>query len=94
MNREEIKKEAKKDIDNIFDKMDELESKKNKIQDNIREKYESTLSKLRKDKNELQNKYKRLNEATENTWMDASSEFKKASNHFKQGISELTSLSH
>ena len=92
MNREEFRIKAKQEIDEIVNKIDDLESKKIEAQDNIREKYEATLTKLRRSKDDLTNKYKRLTEATENNWLDAKESFRNASKEFKQGMSELTTI--
>ena len=92
MNKDEFRKEAKQEIDEMVNTMEKLETKKNEAQNNIREKYEATLAQLRESKEELNNKYKRLTEATENNWMEAKTSFRNASREFKQGLSELTTI--
>lgn len=92
MNKDEFRREAKQEIDEMVNTMEKLEAKKNEAQNDIREKYESTLAELRESKDELDNKYKRLKDATENNWMEAKTSFKNASREFKQGLSELTTI--
>lgn len=94
MNREEFKKEAKKNIDELVHRIDEMERKKENMKDNIREQYESKLRTLRNNKEELQLKYKRLNEASNDQWQEAKEAFSNASDHFKQGFRELTSITN
>jgi chromosome segregation ATPase len=92
MDKQEMKVNAKKSIDNLFEKIDELESKKDRATGEIKARYEESISTLQSRKSELKAKYEALNNASEEKWEDAKHEFEKSATHFKEGLKELKSV--
>jgi hypothetical protein len=92
MDKENFKNNAKKTIDEIFVKIDELEAKKDKALGHAKAEYEEKLSKLKLKKDELQIKYDKLVEASEEDWEEVKKAFSSASESFKDGFSKIASL--
>jgi chromosome segregation ATPase len=92
MDKQEMKTAAKKSIDELFHKIDELESQTEKASGALKAKYEETVSTLKSRKTELKSKYEALNNASEEKWEDARHAFEKSATHFKEGLKELRSV--
>lgn len=92
MEREEFKKNAKKNIDAIFNKIDELETKEQKLEEHIKTEYNERLSDLKAMKNELQGHYDELVDATDKTWEKVKNTFSSTAESFEQGLSEIANL--
>ncbi len=92
MNKEDFKKKAKKSIDDIFAKIDELEAKKDKVKEDAKAEYEEKLNNLKTKRKELQAKYDALNNASDEKWEDVKSTFSSATDSFKDGFSKIASL--
>ncbi len=92
MEREDFKNKAKKSLDEIFAKIDELEAKKDKAFNEVKAEYEETISELKKKKDELLTKYNRLSNASEEDWEEIKNAFSSASVSFKDGVSKFISL--
>lgn len=92
MNKEDFKKKAKKSIDDIFAKIDELEAKKDKVKGDAKAKYEEKLNKLKTKKKELQAKYDALVNASDEKWEEEKSTFSSATDSFKEGFSKIASM--
>ncbi len=89
MDKETYKAKAKKSIDDIFAKIDELETKKSEAQQGAKEKYTEKITELKAKKNDLQLKYDELVNATEERWETAKTKFSESTDYFKRGIAEL-----
>jgi uncharacterized coiled-coil DUF342 family protein len=92
MNKENFKKEAKKSIDDVFAKIDELEAKKDKVKEDAKAEYEEKLKNLKTKRKELQAKYDALVNASDEKWEEVKSTFSSATDSFKEGFSKIASL--
>jgi uncharacterized protein YdcH (DUF465 family) len=92
MDREKFQSKAKKTIDEIFDKIEELEVKKNKAVGKTKAGYEENIAELKVKKLELQARYDKLAEATEENWEEVKEAFSSALDSFKEGFSKIASL--
>lgn len=85
------KENAKKMIDDLFVRIDELEKNKDKVQHMAAEKRDQLLEELKTRKSELQAKYETLKNAPEDKWDQAKDSFKVSVDYFKDGLSRLVS---
>jgi len=92
MDRETFKNNAKKSIDSIFAKIDELESKKDQAKSETKVEYEQMLQSLRSKKDRLIEQYDALANSSEGKWEEAKEAFSSASDSFKEGFSKISSL--
>jgi predicted nucleic acid-binding Zn-ribbon protein len=92
MNREEFKANAKKSIDNIFAKIDELDAKKDKAKAETRGKYEEHLAALKAQREDLMAKYNNLSEASGEKWEETKDAFSAAAESFKTGFDKIKSI--
>lgn len=92
MNRQAFKDSARKSIDAVFAKIDELEAKKNNVKDSVKESYNKRLSELQKKKNELRSTFHKLEHSFGSNWEEAKQEFSQSASAFKEGISKLASV--
>lgn len=92
MNRDKFKDDAKKVIDELFKKIDDLEMKKNNVQESAKAQYEQQIADLKAKKEELKKSYNQLLDTTEGNWDEAKKSFTQSTEHFKNGLKELTSF--
>lgn len=92
MNRNEFKTNAKKSIDNLFSKIEELEAKKDKASAETKAKFGEQLSALKASQKDLMEKYKNMSEASEEKWEETKAAFSAASESFKEGFEKIKSL--
>jgi hypothetical protein len=92
MERENFKIEAKKSIDVIFKKIEDLEATKDGIKESVKAKYDEKLSELKHQKNDLQAKHDELAVASDDKWEEVKTAFSSAKNSFKEGFSKIGSL--
>jgi len=92
MDRDTFKENAKKSIDEIFAKIDELEAKKTQAKAEVKEKYEKKIAELKLIKNDLQAKYDDLLNTSEDEWEEVKHSFSTSFDYLKKGIRELVSL--
>jgi peptidoglycan hydrolase CwlO-like protein len=90
--REIFKKKAKKNIDEIFGKIDKLEAKKDNVTEKAKAEYKELMADLKSKKADLQAKYKKLENATEDKWEDVKKTFSNAADSFEEGFSKIGSL--
>ena len=83
MKRDEFKANAKKSIDEIFAKIEELEAKKDEVKGEAKTRYKEKLDELKRKKDELEAKYKNIEEVSEAKWEEAKNAFYSAYNRFK-----------
>ncbi len=92
MDKEDFKNKAKKSIDDIFEKINELEAKQDKVKEHIKAEYEEKLNILKTKKKELQAKHEELFNASDEKWDEVKSTFSSAADSFKEGFSKIASL--
>ncbi len=92
MDRNKLKEKAKTAIDDIFAKVDELESKRGEVQEDLKVKYDERIADLKTRRVELQSRYKELASASEGKWEEASKAFNSSLDSFKEGFSKLASI--
>lgn len=92
MDRNTFKEKAKKSIDNLFAKIDQLEQKREKFQGDAKVKYEEKIAQLKIKRAELQQKYQNMKNASPEKWEEAKEAFNKSLDSFKAGLSKLGEL--
>lgn len=92
MDRNTFKEKAKKSIDNLFAKIDQLEQKREKFQGDTKVKYEEKIAQLKIKRAELQQKYQNMKNASPEKWEEAKEAFNKSLDSFKAGLSKLGEL--
>ncbi|MDD2278337.1 MAG: hypothetical protein PHI03_12735 [Bacteroidales bacterium] len=92
MDKENFKKAAKKSLNNLFAKIDELEAKKDKVKADSKAEYEEKLARLKSQKDNLQAKYNELIKASDEKWGEVKNAFSSAADSFKEGVSKISSL--
>jgi hypothetical protein len=92
MTREEFKKNAKKNLDDIFAKIDELEAKKDLAVQEAKLEFEQKIAELKQKKVELKAKFEKLENASEEKWEETKNAFASASVNFREGFSKISSL--
>ncbi len=92
MDREKFKEEAKKTIDELFEKIEGLEAKKDEYVDKARAEYEEKLALLKNRRKELQTKLDQLTDAADDKWDEFKDTFSSAAESFKEGFARLGSF--
>lgn len=92
MDRNEVKEKSKQVIDDIFNRIDELEKKKNSTEAKVKEEYENLIDKLNSKKDELNMKYETLKNASDDKWDEARQSLDASLDYFKKGLSELSGI--
>ena len=92
MDKQTFKENAKKSIDDIFAKIEELEGKKDNVKEKVKAEYKEKIADLKSKKNDLQAKYKELNNAAEEKWEETKNAFSSALESLKEGFSKIISL--
>ena len=92
MDKQEFKEKAKKGIDDIFIKIDELEAKKDIVKNEAKEKYHKQIEEMKEKKNDLREKYDHLMLSADEKWEDTKIAFSKAFDSFKKGLMEIGDL--
>jgi hypothetical protein len=89
MNKEELKANAKQQIDEVFTKLDEMEAKSGQVSAEMKQTYNEQLDKLRTKKKELDMKYAELQQASEDKVEELGQAFSESKNYFKEGYRKL-----
>jgi outer membrane murein-binding lipoprotein Lpp len=92
MNREEFREKAKKGIDELFAKIEELEAKSGDLKEKSKVKYREIMAEIKEIEAELEAKYKKLEESGDSKWADTKAAFSKSAEAFKEAFQHLTSL--
>lgn len=92
MEKTEFKEKAKRKIDEIFAKIDDLEGKREKAKEEAKSTYDTIIADLKAKKKELQEKYEALDQAKDEKWAEAKKDFDTSAESFKKGFSKLLSL--
>lgn len=92
INRQAFKDNAKKSIDDVFAKIDELEAKKNHVKDSVKESYHKRLSALQEKRKELRSTFHKLENSFGDNWEEAKQEFSQSAMAFKEGVSKLAAV--
>ncbi len=89
MDKQTFRENAKKRIDAVFDKMNELESKKDKVSAAMKASFDERLSSLKAKKKDLESTYHKLEHTAGDNWEAAQKEFSKSTEAFREGVSKL-----
>ncbi len=92
MNRNENREKAKKVIDDIFARIDQLERNKDKVSEESKESYQEIMNKLNARKNDLLKRFEDVQNASDDKLEEASKIFSDSAESFKEGFSKLSSL--
>lgn len=92
MSKEDVKKNAKKNIDKLFDEIDNMEAKKDQLSETSRKKYNEKISDLKERKEHLIKKYHELENVGEDKWDEIAASFDKAGESFKKGFKEIAEI--
>jgi hypothetical protein len=92
MDRNTFKEKAKKSIDDLFSRMDELELKKEKVQGEAKLRYDEKITQLKTKRAELQQKFQNMKDASPEKWEEAKEAFNKSLDSLKDGFSKLAEL--
>lgn len=90
MNKTEFKLKANKNIDEIFEKVENLNQKKNNLSSSLKEQYDLKIEALNKMKKELKKKYDAVQNSSDSNWEKAKKEFSESFDHYKAGFTELS----
>lgn len=86
------REEAKKQIDEIADKIDILESKKESVNAEARAEYHRQLAEFKEVRQKLESQLKKLSDSSEEKWKDAKDQFDEAADSIRLGFTKLTSM--
>lgn len=92
MNRIDFKIKANKNIDEIYNEIENLKKKKDQLSSSLKQKYDSSIEALNKRKEDLKKKYEAIQNAPDSNWEKAKNEFTESFNHYKEGFKELSKL--
>lgn len=92
MNKEELKANAKQQIDEVFTKLDQMEAKSGQVSSEMKQTYNEQMEKLRGKKKELEVKYAELQNASEDKVEELGQAFNESREYFKQGFQKLGSV--
>lgn len=92
MNRQEFKEKAKKTLDDVFSRIEDLEKKSQRVSEKAKTEFNEEIAELKIQKAKLEKKYHELENAGEEQWEKAKSIFKESSDSFKQGFEKLGKL--
>ncbi|MCB0652966.1 MAG: hypothetical protein KDC85_16935 [Saprospiraceae bacterium] len=90
MDKQRFKAKAKKQIDEVFDKINELEAKSDQVKENLKDTYHEQIRTLKSQKEDLKSKYESLEDTAEEKWDEFQEAFSERAETFKQGVSKLT----
>ncbi|MGC9355127.1 MAG: hypothetical protein ACP5D9_14875, partial [Mariniphaga sp.] len=71
MSREEFKEKAKKGIDELFARIEELEAKSGDLKEKSKAKYREIMAEIKEIEAELEARYKKLEESGDSKWTEA-----------------------
>ena len=91
MNRDDFKKNAEKNIDNIFDSIEKLEKQKNNMSAAAKVEYDIQLNELKQQQQKMQAALKNLKSASDDKWDDAKRSYNDATDVYKSEYLEFTS---
>lgn len=92
MERAEFKAKAKKKIDDLFSKIEELEDRKEQLKDDVRKEYEQHIFDLKVKKAELEMEFNALEQETEDKWESVKQSFSASAESFGEGLAKIGSF--
>lgn len=92
MDRETFKQNAKKNIDEIYAEIRNIQEKIKKAEGATKAKYEEKVADLKSKMKDLQPKYDALANATDEKWEEVKKAFSPALESIKEGLNKLTSV--
>ena len=92
MNREKFKEKAKKGIDDLFARIEELESQKEDLKEKSKAKYREIMAEIKEIEADLEAKFRRMDDAGDGKWAEAKEAFSQSAESFKEAFKHLASL--
>lgn len=92
MNKQDLKKQANKIIDDAASKIEELKSKKESLEGQAKSTYDETIKNLEAKKAEMEAKYAELEQASDEKLKEIGKVFSSASSSFEEGFTKIKSL--
>jgi DNA-binding transcriptional regulator GbsR (MarR family) len=92
MDKQEFKQKAKKSIDNILVKINDLEIKKNNAREDVKDKYHERIEELKAGKEHLLEKYNWLIESADEKWEESKISFTNAFDSFNNKLADIAAL--
>ena len=91
MDMNDYNAKAKEMVDDIFNRIDELESKKEKAEGMAKEDFSKMVDTLKSKKEDLKSKYEDLKNTPDDKREQARESFRQSAEYFKNGLTELAS---
>ncbi len=92
MDKNEFKEKAKRSIDDLFDKIEELDSKKEKASEKMKAEYNENIANIKVMRADLLEKYKALEHASAENWEEKKAVFNSSMESLKEGFSKLANI--
>src|SRR6056297_3002335 len=92
MEKEKFKQDAKKTVDDIFNKIEELEQKRNHVSDKMKAKYDEQIAALKVKYADMEKDYQELERASGQAWNDAKRKFSESADYFKAGLTTIAQI--
>jgi DNA-binding transcriptional regulator GbsR (MarR family) len=92
MDKQAFKAQAKKQIDEVIEKIDTLEAKSDQVRENLKDTYQEQIRNLKSQKEVLKNKYASMEDAAEEKWDEFKEAFAEGAESFQEGVSKLTAV--
>ncbi len=92
MEKEKFKQNAKKTIDDIFNKIEELEQKRNHVSDRVKAKYDEQIAALKAKYADMEKDYQELESTSGQAWNDAKQKFSESADYFKAGLTTIAQI--
>lgn len=92
MNRAEIREQAKKQLDDLFKKIDEVEAQQERVKGDARARFEKELGELKARRKELEGKYRELETASEEKLDQIDKALQDSAKSFKEGLNRLKGI--
>lgn len=89
MNREEFHAYADKKIDEMYDKIEELEKKRDEATAAAKEKYGEQIEAAKKKRDELKSDLDKLKSASEDSWDELRAAFNESAESFKTHLANI-----
>lgn len=88
-NREELKKNAKEQLDTVFAQVEKMEANSDHVSEDLKKTYREELEKLRLRKADMKTKYHQLEDASEEKIEELHKAFSESKEHFAKGVKKL-----
>jgi dTDP-4-amino-4,6-dideoxygalactose transaminase len=92
MEKEKFRIKAKDTVDNVFNKIEEMEMKRNHVSQNMKAKYDEQIAALKAKYNDLEEQYKKLQLESGQAWNDSKQKFSESADYFKSGLAKIAEI--